>query len=303
MEKRIYQQNGFELKVTRSDTLERDSLSYAPYAVGVVAQVGFPCGQDLIEKLHSCKVIAVPGVGYNHIDVEAAARRGISVSNVPDYCVEEVSDHTIALILAMTRRLFAYRQQVRKGKWDPLDTQPIHRFSERTVGLLGFGRIARMVATKLQPFGVRILAFDEYVFDEIFDLYGVTPVSLIELLQLSNILSLHVPLTPETKNLLSYEQLKLMPKGAFIINTCRGGIINETDLQKLIKEGHIAGAGLDVLEKEPPQQGHPLLAMSEVIVTPHASYVSEESLVELRERTTQAIINGIQGHALTHVIK
>ncbi|KMY56125.1 hypothetical protein AC623_08585 [Bacillus sp. FJAT-27231] len=303
MEKRIYQQYGFELKVTRSDTLERDSLSYAPYAVGVVAQVGFPCGQDLIEKLHSCKIIAVPGVGYNHIDVEAAARRGISVSNVPDYCVEEVSDHTIALILAMTRRLFAYHHQVKKGKWDPLDTQPIHRFSERTVGLLGFGRIARMVATKLKPFGVRILAYDEYVFDEIFDLYGVTPVSLIELLQLSNILSLHAPLTPQTKNLLSYEQLKLMPKGAIIINTCRGGIINETDLQKLIKEGHIAGAGLDVLEKEPPQQDHPLLSMSEVIVTPHASYVSEESLVELRERTIQAIINGVQGHALTHVVK
>lgn len=303
LEKSIYQQYGFEVKVTRSDTLEKDIPLYAPYADGVVAQVGFSCDENLIEQLHSCRIIAVPGVGYDHVDVEVAMRKGITVSNIPDYCVEEVSDHTVALMLAVTRRLPVYQHKVREGKWDPLDTEPIHRFSERTVGLLGFGRIARMVATKLKPFGVRLLAYDEYVFDEIFNLYDVTPVPLIELIQLSNVLSLHVPLTSETNNLLNYERLKLMPKGAFIINTCRGGVINEHDLRKAIKEGHIAGAGIDVLEKEPPEPDHPLLTMDEVIVTPHASYVSEESLIELRERTCQAIIDGIQGHNLTHALK
>ncbi|KAB7706710.1 C-terminal binding protein [Bacillus aerolatus] len=303
LEKKMYRQQGFEVKITRSNTLERDIPLYAPYADGVVAQVGFPCGKDIIEQLHSCKVISVPGAGYNHVDVEAAVQKGITVSNVPDYCLEEVSDHTIALMLAVTRRLSSYRHKVREGKWDPLDTRPIHRFSERTVGLLGFGRIARMVATKLKPFGVRLLAYDDRVFDEVLDLYGVTPVSLIELVQLSNVLSLHVPLTPETNNLLDYERLKLMPKGSFIINTCRGGVINEDDLQKLIEEGHIAGAGLDVLEKEPPERDHPLLMMDEVIVTPHASYVSEESLIELRERTCQAVIDGIGGQPLPYSLK
>ncbi|MFK2826677.1 C-terminal binding protein [Bacillus sp. B190/17] len=303
LEKDFYQQHGFEVKITKSDTLEKDIPQYAPYADGVVVQVGFPCREDLIDQLQACKVIAVPGVGYNHVDVEAAARKGITVANVPDYCVEEVSDHTIALMFALTRQLSSYHHKVRDGKWDPLDTQPIHRFSEKTIGLLGFGRIARMVAAKLKPFGVRLLAHDEYVFDEIFDMYGVTPVSLTELMQLSNVLSLHVPLNEETNNLLNYERLKLMPKGSFIINTCRGGVVNEEALQKLIQEGHLAGAGLDVLEKEPPERDHPLLKMDEVIITPHASYVSEESLVELRERTCQVIVEGIQGKALNSALK
>ncbi|MFZ7946984.1 MULTISPECIES: C-terminal binding protein [Bacillaceae] len=300
MEKGIYQQEGFEVKVTRSETFEEDLPLYAPYADGVVAQVGFPCKADLIDKLQSCKVIAISGVGFNHVDLEAATNRGIIVSNVPDYCSEEVSDHTITLMLAVTRRITAYNQKVKEGKWDPLDTLPIRRFRNNTVGLLGFGRIARIVAAKLKSFGVRLLAYDEYVSAETFDSYGVESVSLNELLQQSTILSLHVPLTSETENLLNYERLKMLPKGAFIINTCRGGVINEVDLKKAINEGHIAGVGLDVLAKEPPELDHPLLTMEEVFVTPHSSYVSEESLTELKRRTCQIIIDGAKGIPLTY---
>nr|WP_302053248.1 C-terminal binding protein [Bacillus sp. FJAT-29790] len=302
LEKNMYQQHDLDVKVTRSETLEKDLPLYAPYADGVVAQVGFQCKADIIDKLQSCKVISIPGVGYNHVDVKAATEKGIIVSHVPDYCAEEVSDHTIALILSVTRRLSPYNRKVREGKWDPLDTLPIHRFSARTVGLLGFGRIARMVAAKLKPFGVRILAHDEFVPVETFDKHSVEPVSLNDLLEQSNILSLHVPLTPETKNLINYERLKIMPHGAFVINTCRGGVINEEDLQTLIKEGHIAGAGLDVLEHEPPSPDNPLLTMEEVFITPHASYFSEESITELRTRTTQAIIDGVQGKHLPNAL-
>ncbi|KAB7708275.1 C-terminal binding protein [Bacillus aerolatus] len=302
LEKSMYEQYNFEVKVTRSENLEEDLPLYAPYADGVVAQVGFQCRADLIERLESCKVISISGVGYNHVDVEAATQKGITVSHVPDYCAEEVSNHTVALILSVTRRLSSYNRKVREGKWDPLDTLPIHRFSERTVGLLGFGRIARMVSAKMKPFDVRRLAHDEYISKEVFDQHGVESVSLDDLLKQSHVLSLHVPLTPETKNLLNYERLKQLPKGAFVINTCRGGVINENDLKKLIEEGHIAGAGLDVLEQEPPAPDHPLLAMEEVLITPHASYFSEESISQLREKTTQAIIDGVSGKPLSHTL-
>ncbi|GHH99039.1 C-terminal binding protein [Neobacillus kokaensis] len=302
LERNMYQNYGIEVKVTRSETLDVDLPLYAPFADGVVAQVGFQCGADLIEKLNSCKVISIPGVGFNHVDVDAATNKGIAVSTVPDYCAEEVSDHTLALILAVTRRLSAYNRKVRNGKWDPLDTMPIHRFSSRTVGLLGFGRIARMVAEKLKPFGVRILVHDEYVPDETMRGLGVVPVSLETLLEQSNVLSLHVPLTPETRNLMNYERLSKLPKGAFVINTCRGGVLNEEDLRQLILEGHIAGAGLDVLETEPPAKDYPLLTMEEVLITPHSSYFSEESITELRTRTTKAAIDGVLGNELPYAL-
>ncbi|KAB7704038.1 C-terminal binding protein [Bacillus aerolatus] len=302
LEKSMYNQHGFEVKVTRSDKLEDDMPLYAPCADGVVAQVGFQCRADVIDKLQSCKVISVSGAGYNHVDIEAATQKGIMVSNVPDYCAEEVSNHTLALILTVTRRLASYNRKVREGKWDPLDTMPIHRLSENTVGLLGFGRIARMVAAKLKPFGVRILVHDDFVTEETFNVHGVEPVSLNDLLQQSNILSLHVPLTTETNNLINYERLKMMPRGAFVINTCRGGVINEADLETAIKEGHISGAGLDVLEIEPPSPDHPLLKMDEVFITPHSSYLSEESIDELRTRTTQAVIDGVHGKHLPYAL-
>ncbi|WP_026573292.1 C-terminal binding protein [Bacillus sp. UNC438CL73TsuS30] len=302
LEMKMYQQHNIEVKVTRSETLEEDLPIYAPIADAVVAQVGFHCRANIIEKLNSCKVISIPGVGYNHVDVDAATKKGIVVSHVPDYCAEEVSDHTVALILAVTRRLSAYSRKVREGKWDPLDTQPIHRFSSRTIGLIGFGRIARMVADKLKAFGVRILAHDEYISEESIRMQGAVPVSLNELLIQSNIISLHVPLTPETHNLINYERLKMLPKGSFVVNTCRGGVLNENDLQKAIEEGHIAGAGLDVLEQEPPAPDYSLLTMEGCLITPHSSYFSEESITELRTRTTQAAIDGVLGNHLPYAL-
>lgn len=295
MELAIYEQNGFNVKITRSENLTEDIEKYASHADGVVAQIGFPCGSELIERLDNCKIIAISGVGYNHVDIEAASTRGIYVANVPDYCVEEVSDHTVALMLFLTRRLGMYREKVRQGGWDPLDIPTIHRLQEQTIGLLGFGRIARRVAEKVKPFGARIIAHDGYVDDDVVKQRGVHPVSLEELLEQSNILSLHVPLTEETKNLLNRERLSKLPQGAYIVNTCRGGIIDERALQAAIEEGHIAGAGLDVLTVEPPSPDHPLFRMEEVIVTPHSSYISEEAVAELKRRTCETVIKGVQG--------
>lgn len=302
VEEEIYSKHGIEIKVTRSETLEEDLESFGKYADGVVAQIGFPCGADLIEQIPNCKIIAASGVGFDHIDLDAAKERGIYVTNMPDYCTGEVSDHTVALALTITRRLRAYNEQVKRGEWNPLDTLPIRRLQGRTVGLLGFGRIAREVAKKFKPFGVKLIAHDGYVPESVFAEYGVESVTLDELFEQSFILSLHVPLTKETEGLIDYQRLKQMQEGSFIVNTCRGSVIVEDDLVRAIKEGHIAGAGLDVLASEPPEQNLELLHMEEVFVTPHSSYVSEESEYELRSRTCLNVIRALQGEEPEFVV-
>lgn len=302
VEKVIFEQNGFEVKVTRSETMEADLPHYAPYADGVIVQVGFPCQADLIKKLDSCRVITASSVGYNTIDLEEATKKGIKVTHVPEFCTEEVSDHTIAHMLTITRRFPAYHRQVKEGKWEPMDTLPIKRFSSNTVGLLGFGKIARMVAKKLKPFGVRLITYAPTAPQEVFTNYAVEAVSFSELLKQSNILSLHVPLKPENRNIIRYEQLKMMQKGSFIVNTSRGGLIHEEDLYQAIFEGHIAGASLDVLLNEPPNPKDPLLNMDEVFVTPHSGYISVDALRELKNKTCQNIIDGIAGKPLAKTL-
>ncbi len=302
VEKSIYEKNGFEVKVTRSEALEKDLPHYAPYADGVVVQVGFPCQEELLDKLEACRIISASAVGFNHIDVEAATRKGILVANVPEYCSEEVSDQAITHMLMLARRFPAYNKQVKQGKWDPVDTLPIHRFCNNTVGLIGFGRIGRKVAKKLKSFGVRLLVCDPNVTKDILIEYSVEAVSLDELLRQSTIVSLHLPLSAAAKNLISYDQLKLMPQGSFIINTSRGGMLNEEDLCRAISEGHIAGAGLDVLLNEPPNPNDPLLNMDEVFITPHSAYISEEAIYELKSKTCQNIIDALERKSLVNAL-
>jgi|SRR5690625_516053 len=295
VEKAIYAEHDIEVKVTTSASLTEDLESFGRQADGIVAQVGFDCGEDIISQLTNCKIIASSGVGFNHINLEAASKKGIYVTNQADYCIGEVSDHTITLALVVGRRLRAYNNQIKNSEWDPLDTLPIYRMQGRTVGLLGFGRIAKEVAKKFKVFGVHLIAYDKYADETVFKEYGVESVSFDELMERSSILSLHVALTEETEGIINYEAMKKLPTDAIIINTCRGAVINEADLIQIIKEGHLAGAGLDVLVEEPPNPELELLHMDEVYVTPHSSYVSVESEKELRTRTSLNIIRAIQG--------
>lgn len=302
VEKALYEANDFEVKVTRSEAFKEDFPHYAPYADAVVAQVGFQCTAEIIDKLDSCRIISASAVGYNHIDVEAATRKGILVSHVPEYCSEEVSDHAVAHILTLARRFPAYNAQVKRGEWDPMDTLPITRFCKNTVGLLGFGRIAQKVAQKLRGFGVRLIANDPSISKEVFDEYSVEAVSFNDLLSQSNFLTIHVPLKQDTKNIIGYEELKKLPQGAFVINTSRGGVVNEEGLYWAINEGHIAGAGLDVLFNEPPQSNNPLLNTDKVFITPHSAYISEEAIVELKTKTSQNAIDGVAGKPIAHTL-
>lgn len=198
--------------------------------------------------------------------------------------------------------MFHYNKNVKNGIWDPTDTEPIHRLSNTIIGLLGFGQIARNVAQKFKAFGVTIIAYDKFVDDKIFEEYGVTRVSFDELLERSNLLSLHVPLTDETRNMLNYEQLKKLPKGAFVVNTCRGGVIVEDDLVKLIKEKHISGAGLDVLLSEPPEKDHELIQLDEVIITPHAAYFSIEAEEQMQRETAWNVVKVVQNESPKNIV-
>lgn len=245
--------------------------------------------RSIIENLVKCKIIVRQGIGFDNIDIKAAAEKNIIVCNVPDYCTDEVSDHTIALILSLVRKVPIYSGLVKNGIWDIKSVSPIRRLSTLVLGLAGFGKIAREVARKAKPFGFRIMAFDPYVSPQLAEECGVDLVNFEDLIKESDIISIHVPLSKETLHLFDKTKFNLMKPTAYIVNTGRGPLINEKDLYEALKNNRLAGAALDVLEQEPPQKDNPLLALENVIVTPHAAFYSEESYIDLRRKAVQEV--------------
>ena len=285
---------GYEVVVTRLENFDADSKKYSASASVVMFQVGFIVDQALIDTLDNCKAIIAMGMGYQNVDMEAATNKGIHVSNIPDYCIEEVSDHTIAMMLHGMRRLADYSAVVKNGSWDSFAVSGVKPINSLTVGLLGFGRIAKRVAEKLKPFGAEIIAHDAFIPREIFEEYEVEAVSFNELMQRSDHLSLHVPLTEDTKHIINADRLKLMQDGAYIINTCRGGIIKEDDLVRAVESGKVGGAALDVLEQEPPDFSDVLLNKDKVLITPHSAYYSDEALKNLRVKACDKVVEAME---------
>jgi D-3-phosphoglycerate dehydrogenase len=230
----------------------------------------------IIDGLEKCKVIALGSVGVDSVDVAAATARGIPVTNVPDTFIEEVADHAMMLILATFRRLVVQDRLVREGRWK--EGRPmllkLPRLMGQTLGFVAFGHVARATAVRARAFGVRMLAYDPYVEELVMSQYGVEPASLTELLKRSDIVSMHAPSTPEAHHMLSEEHFRLMKPEALFINTGRGPTVDEPALSKALQEGWIAGAGLDVLEEEPPAPTNPLLRMDNVILTAHVASAS-----------------------------
>jgi D-3-phosphoglycerate dehydrogenase len=230
----------------------------------------------MIDGLERCRVIALGSVGVDSVDVAAATARGIPVTNVPDTFIEEVADHAMMLILATFRRLVVQDRLVRDGRWK--EGRPmllkLPRLMGLTLGFVAFGHVARAVAMRARGFGVRMLAYDPYVEELVMSPYGVEPASLTEVLQRSDFVSMHAPSTPDAHHLLREEHFRLMKPTALFINTGRGPTVDESALVKALQEGWIAGAGLDVLEEEPPAPGNPLLKMDNVILTAHVASAS-----------------------------
>jgi D-3-phosphoglycerate dehydrogenase / 2-oxoglutarate reductase len=248
-----------------------------------------PLSRRVIESLENCKVITRYGVGVDTIDLEAATERGICVANVPDYCVDEVSDQALALLLSWTRKVPLSNQYVKDGIWDFKITQPIYRLRGRVLGLVGFGKIPQALAEKVKPLGIQVIAYDPYISEEVAERMGVTLVSLEELCKQAHFVSVHAPLTSSTRGLIGKNEFSLMKSNAVVINTSRGPLIDEVSLIEALEKGRISGAALDVVEVEPLSSDHPLLQMDNVILTPHVGWYSEESAAELRSKAAMGV--------------
>lgn len=257
----------------------------------VYAQVG----ADVISQLEKCKVMVRTGIGVNNIDLEAASEKGIMVANVPDYCVDEVADHTISLFLCGVRKIAFLNSKVKSGIWNVNEAKPIPRLRGKKYGLLGCGAIGQQVAIRAHAFGMDIYGYDPYLPDEMFSKLGITRVETLEdFFPLVDFFSLHVPLTEKTHHIINIKNLSRMKTSAFFVNTSRGPLVNEQDLEEALSQGEIAGAALDVLNTEPPKMPIGLSRFDNVILTPHAAFVSEDAIPELRRKAAREIVRTLK---------
>jgi D-3-phosphoglycerate dehydrogenase len=250
-----------------------------------------PWSSESISRLEKCQIIARYGIGFDNVDLEAAAEAGIVVTNVPDYSVEEVATHALALILTSLRKILAADRSVREGTWSIDNFRPIRRLSTLTVGLVGYGRIARQIAAPLQALGTNIVAHDPYL--ELGpDLAPL--VSLEELLTTSDIISLHSPLTDETRGMIGAEELESMKPEAILVNTSRGPLVDLDALVTALRDGQIAGAGLDVFDVEPLDPKR-VEGVPNLTITPHMAYYSEQALEESQRKAATQVVKVLTG--------
>ncbi len=252
---------------------------------------------DMIRQLTKCRIISRMGIGVDNIDIAEATKARIVVTKVPDYCIDEVSDHAMALLLAVVRKIPFINAQVHGGTWKMTAVVPIHRLRGSVLGLMGFGRIPQLVAPKAKAFGIKVIAYDPYVPKEVFAGAGVDSVDFPTLLKTSDYVSIHSPLVPETKNLFNADAFRQMKRSAYLVNTARGPIIDEAALAAALDAGDIAGAALDVMAQEPPGPSSPLYGRDNVIITPHTSFYSEESLVDLQTKAAEEVVAILGGKA------
>lgn len=280
---------------------EEEVIKLARDADGLINQYA-PISANVLDQLTACKVISRYGVGVNTIDIPKATEKGIYVANVPDYCMDEVSDHTLALLMSWARKVVLLNSYVKNKIWDFKKGTPIHRFATQTVGVLGFGRIPRRLVKKLNTIGFNVLVHDPYVSEGDILQAGAHPASLEDVFQQSDFISIHTPLTKETEGMINKDLFTLAKKSLVLINTSRGPVINEPDLIGALQTGQIAGAALDVVEQEPMATNHPFLHMDNVILTPHIAWYSEEAQSEMRTKCARNVLEVLQGKLPTYLV-
>ena len=252
-------------------------------------------GEEELARLPDLRVVVTPSVGYDHIDVEAARRRGVVTCNVPDYCVEEMADSTLALLLALLRGVVALDRDVRAGGWNYQAAGPLRSFAGTRLGIVGAGRIGTAVAHRGRALGMDVWASDPLVSDEVIRKAGACPAALGEVLARSEAVTLHAPLSAETEGLIGRAEIARMPRGAYLVNTARPRLVDMDALLDALASGHLAGAALDVLELEPPTDEHPAPQAPTLIVTPHAAFYSERAESELIRRSLAALRDVLEG--------
>jgi D-3-phosphoglycerate dehydrogenase len=291
-------------EVIEGDCATEDDIIEAARDAEVLLVVSAKITCRVMESLPRCKAIVRYGIGYDTVDVEAATDHGILVVNVPDFCFEEVSNHAIALLLACAKKLIFMDKGVKQGRWDECKAaqSPMGSIWGQTLGLIGCGNIGRLVARKAACFRLRVIGADPYVGPAAAEECGITLVGLPELLKESDYISVHAFLNQETRHLLGEAEFKQMKPGAFVINTARGSVIDELALIKALQEKRIAGAGLDVFEKEPVDPANPLLKMDNVVAMPHSASFSDASFRRLRTSVGQEAARVISGRWPKNVV-
>jgi D-3-phosphoglycerate dehydrogenase len=258
--------------------------------------------REILTQLTKCKAIGRFGLGVDNIDLVAAKEKGIAVNYVPDYCIREVSDHTMALLLSLIRKIPLSNKLVQSGRWEMPAVVPIRRLEGTVLGLVGFGHIPRLVAPKAQAFGMKVIAYDPYAKPELFKTASVESVDFDTLLKTSDYVSVHAPLLPATRGLMNAEVFGKMKKGAYIVNTARGPLIDEAALVAALDAGQIGGAGLDVVTTEPLAKDSALLHRDNVIITPHTAFYSIEALEELQTKCAADVARVLGGEKAVYPI-
>jgi D-3-phosphoglycerate dehydrogenase len=263
----------------------------------------FACSPEVIGQLGRCRVICQYGVGIDKVDVDAATAAGIVVTHTPGYCVDELADHTLALMLTLARSVDLYAERVRGGAWSYHGGREMHRLRGGVLGLVGLGRVGFAVATRAQAFGLSCIAADPYIDARQLAGTGIVGVELDRLLEQADIVTLHAPLTGSTRHMLGASELARMRRGAILVNTARGGLIDQEALVRAVRDGHLAGAGLDVLEREPPGPvERALIELPNVVVTPHAGFLSAESLVAVQTQAAEEVLRVLSGDTPLHAV-
>jgi len=301
-EKLIYEAGG-TVQCGRAGSLA-DRITLAKPAEVLIASTA-AMGREFLQELPQLKGIVRTGIGIDSVDIEAATDLGIAVANVPEFCQDEVAEHALGLLLGVTRKIVRADRLTRQGKWVvgiQEDMLPIRRLKGQTLGLVGFGRIAQTLTDMAKALGLRVIATDPYVAPEVGRAAGVELMSLEELLPQSDIVSLHVPLTPETHSLINSDSIALMKHGAILINTARGPVVDEVALEEALADGDLGGAGLDVLEKEPPKMPHPLMDLDNVVVTCHYASCSLEAYADLRRSISEQAAQILRGEFPQHLV-
>jgi D-3-phosphoglycerate dehydrogenase / 2-oxoglutarate reductase len=258
---------------------------------------------DLLRQLTRCKAIGRFGLGVDNIDIKAAAELGITVTYVPDYCMHEVSDHAIALLLAFARKIALSNKLVQSGRWEMSAVVPIHRLAGQVLGLIGFGNIPRALAPKAKVLGLRVVAHDPYIPREVLASAGVEGMSFDDLLALADFVSIHAPLSPATRGLFDSQVFGKMKRGALLINTARGPLVDEDALTAALDSGHLGGAALDVVATEPLAANSKLIGRDNVILTPHTAFYSVEALNELQTKCASDVARVLCGEPPVYPVK
>ena len=302
IEKSVLEPLGCSLISQRVFTDQAGLIDLVRDADYVITQFA-PVNADVIECMQKCTVIVRYGIGVDNVDLSAANRKGIPVCNVPDYCIDEVADHTIAMILDLTRRITQNALTVRSGGWGlAVEPAAMCALREHTVGVVAYGRIGREVALRLKPFKCRVVACDPGVDPERIEADGAEPVSIPQLYAESDIVTLHCPSTEATRSMIAAESIAAMKDGALLVNVARGTLVDTDDLAAALSSGRLAGAALDVTDPEPIDPGHPLVGMENVLITSHVASVSEPSGRKLRTSVANTVAAAIRGEKLPNVV-